>query len=216
MQDQQSQPASNHVALPKDTYASFAKLKVVDVEGRDYRIRIRKTKGSRAAVIAPHGGGIEPGTSRIARLVAGEDLGFYLFEGIKNGGGNAVLHVTSHNFDEPSCLNVIKSATVVVAIHGCSGPSRVCIGGLDSILKGILMDELIAVSLPAAMDCPDFMAAHPMNICNRGSIKAGAQLEISPDLRRKPYCCAIAAAARVAVKRRIALLAKFTASPWPT
>jgi polar amino acid transport system substrate-binding protein len=64
------------------------------------------------------------------RGAAGEDLGFYLFEGIKKGGGNAVLHVTSQNFDEPSCLNVIKSAMVVVAIHGCSGPSRVCIGGL--------------------------------------------------------------------------------------
>ena len=139
-----------------------------------------------------------------------------MFEGIKKGGGNAVLHVTSHNFDEPSCLNVIKSATVVVAIHGCSGPSRVCIGGLDGILKAILMDELIAVGLPAVVDCPEFLAAHPMNICNRGSIKAGAQLEISPDLRRKPYYGAIAAATRVAVKRRIALLANSTASPGPT
>jgi phage replication-related protein YjqB (UPF0714/DUF867 family) len=203
---------ADHVVHRKDLYASLTRLKTCEIEGRDYRIRFRRTRGSRAAVIAPHGGGIEPGTSKIARLVAGRNFGFFLFEGLKGNGGNAVLHVTSQNFDEPSCLNVIKSARVVVAIHGCKTPSRVCIGGLDDVLKDILMDELIAHGLPAVIDCPEFMAAHPMNICNRGSTKAGAQLEISPDLRCKPFNGAIATATRNAVERRMVLLADSPAS----
>jgi phage replication-related protein YjqB (UPF0714/DUF867 family) len=44
------------------------------------------------AILAPHGGGIEPGTSELAEAVAGEGLSFYAFEGLKRS-GNAVLHV---------------------------------------------------------------------------------------------------------------------------
>jgi phage replication-related protein YjqB (UPF0714/DUF867 family) len=59
---------------------------------------------SRIAIIAPHGGGIEPGSSTIARAIAGEDINMYLFEGIKVAKGNAIVHIASHHFDEPRCL----------------------------------------------------------------------------------------------------------------
>jgi phage replication-related protein YjqB (UPF0714/DUF867 family) len=52
------------------------------------------------AVIAPHGGGIEPGTSELATAIAGDDFSLYLFEGLKSA-GNGELHITSTNFDEP-------------------------------------------------------------------------------------------------------------------
>jgi phage replication-related protein YjqB (UPF0714/DUF867 family) len=35
------------------------------------------------AVVALHGGGIEPGSSEIANDIAGEESSFYAFEGLK-------------------------------------------------------------------------------------------------------------------------------------
>ena len=64
-----------------DKYSSFAVLARHQIEGQDYRILFRKRNGARV-IIAPHGGGIEPGTTEIADAIAGNDLSFYAFEGI--------------------------------------------------------------------------------------------------------------------------------------
>ena len=50
-----------------DLYTSFAHLSRGEREGRDYRIRWRMG-GSGVAIVAPHGGGIERGTSALALL----------------------------------------------------------------------------------------------------------------------------------------------------
>ncbi len=183
-----------------DKYANFSELASEEAEGKDYRIEVADRPLSRAVVFTPHGGGIEPGTSKIVRKTAGTDLSFYLFEGIKKPNGNRVLHVTSHHFNEPRCLELVGKASIVVAIHGCEGPtSRICIGGLDKPLKERLKNELSIEKLPVMMDCREFLASHPMNICNRSARQCGAQLEISPDLREEPYGTRIA----VAVSRTI-------------
>ena len=39
---------------------------------RDFRVRVRRSK-SDTVIIAPHGGGIEPGTSEIAEAIAASD-----------------------------------------------------------------------------------------------------------------------------------------------
>jgi phage replication-related protein YjqB (UPF0714/DUF867 family) len=67
--------------------------------------------------VAPHGGGIEPGTSELADAIAGSDLSFYTFEGLKSS-GNTDLHITSTRFDEPMCLTLLASSSVVVTLHG--------------------------------------------------------------------------------------------------
>jgi phage replication-related protein YjqB (UPF0714/DUF867 family) len=61
-------------------------------EGRDFRRRLRRCRGA-TPVIAPHGDGIEPGTSEVAEPVAAADFCFYAFEGIKSKNGD--LHITS-------------------------------------------------------------------------------------------------------------------------
>jgi poly-gamma-glutamate hydrolase-like protein len=63
-----------------------------------------------AALVAPHGGGIEPGTSELADAIAASDLSFYTFEGLKPS-GNTDLHITSTRFDEPMCLTLLASST---------------------------------------------------------------------------------------------------------
>ena len=82
-----------------DTYNSFANLAKHAEEGRDFKVRTQERLGT-TVIIAPHGGGIEPGTSEIAEAIAGNDLSLYLFEGIRDE-NNRELHITSTRFDEP-------------------------------------------------------------------------------------------------------------------
>lgn len=180
-----------------DKYAKFSELAAEEVEGTDYRIQSVHVNNSKAAVIAPHGGGIEPGTSIIAQAIAANKINLYLFEGIKKPDGNRVLHITSHHFDEPECLNLISQADIVIAIHGCRGPqSRICIGGLDHSLKRALCIELKHEGLPVVEEGHEYPGTEAMNICNRGARKCGAQLEISPDLRCAPHAQRIVDAVR--------------------
>lgn len=65
-----------------DKYANFIELKQNEREGEDYTILLREAN-SKFVIIAPHGGGIEPGTIDIADAVASSDHTFYAFKGIK-------------------------------------------------------------------------------------------------------------------------------------
>jgi len=78
-----------------DHYHSYSELAEHEVEGTDFTITVFRRPFSAVAVIAPHGGKIEPRTSEIARAIAGEDFNLYLFEGIKKRGNYAALHITS-------------------------------------------------------------------------------------------------------------------------
>lgn len=63
-------------------YRNYSDLCRIEREGLDYRIRWRKA-GRPYCVMAPHGGGIEPGTSEISDAIAGDEHSFYAFEGLK-------------------------------------------------------------------------------------------------------------------------------------
>src|SRR5260370_42604544 len=107
----------------QDKYKSFSVLAKSEVEGRDYRIHIRKCDGA-TVVLAIHGGGIEAGTSEVAEAIAADELSFYAFEGIK-ARGNGDLHITSHRFDEPQCLALVTGSPRVVSIHGENSESPI-------------------------------------------------------------------------------------------
>jgi phage replication-related protein YjqB (UPF0714/DUF867 family) len=57
----------------QDCYHGFAELARHAREGWDYR-RVVEGRGGEIAIVAPHGGGIEPGTSEIARGLAGREI----------------------------------------------------------------------------------------------------------------------------------------------
>jgi phage replication-related protein YjqB (UPF0714/DUF867 family) len=140
--------------------------------------------GSGVAVIAPHGGGIERRTSQIARAIAGDDFNLYLFEGLKASGNFAALHITSRHFDEPLCLELVSKCSHVIAIHGCTGrDERVLIGGIDLPLKASIIECLRDAEVPVETDGHRFSAVHPDNICNRGRLNRGVQLELTSALR---------------------------------
>ncbi len=114
-----------------DKYASFQELERTERRGVD-RVLSRPRKAT-IAVIAPHGGKIEPDTSEIARKIAGADFSFYAFEGRKKQ-HNKSLHITSTRFDEPICLALVAGAECIIAIHGENSNEKVVfLGGRDEV-----------------------------------------------------------------------------------
>jgi len=171
----------------EDTYQNFKSLSSVEKKGIDFEIRIKKTK-SRIAVIATHGGGIEPGTSEIAESIAGDDFTCYLFEGIKNKDNKKYLHITSTNFDEPECAEICKNSDIVLAIHGAGDNDEVVyVGGRYKGLKQKMIDKLTEVGFNAKEDTTNHSGRDARNICNKGMSMEGLQVEISHGLRKKMF-----------------------------
>ena len=191
-------PSESSVEVPDaDTYRGFADLARMQTRGRDYDIFVRRRRGSRIAVIAPHAGEIEDGTSEIARAIAGEDFNLYLFEGRRPAHNYRALHLTSHLFDEPLCLALIAGCTTVVAVHGCAGTdSALLLGGRDHGLRDRLAAGLRASGVAAATQGHAYPAVHPQNICNRGATGRGVQIEFPDPLRRRSPALFVAAMIR--------------------
>lgn len=127
------------MSSPADSYKGFKDLANAQVEGTDYRIQVRPNAGSSIAVIAPHGASIEQYTSDVACAVAGTDFNLYMFEEFRHAGNYAALHLTSHRFDEPRCMELLSNCDHVIAIHGCGGDvQQALVGGLDEPLKAAM------------------------------------------------------------------------------
>lgn len=169
------------------TFKSFADLARFYRENEDYRITCLPRNNALVCIVAPHGGGIEPKTSDIARAIAGSEFSLYLFEGICPTDNYEALHLTSHYFDEPGCLKMLASSDYVLTIHGCSVKGEaVLIGGLDNPLANELFASICETGVKCEIDEYQFPASNPNNICNRGRRKVGVQLELSRELRQSP------------------------------
>jgi len=178
-------------------YGCYADLATVHVEGADFSVCVRRRPGSAVAILAPHGGAIEAGTSEIARAVAGSEFNLYLFEGIRESGNYAALHLTSHRFDEPRCLALLAACDHVIAIHGCRGDTpQALLGGLDGVLKERICEAIGGVGIESRLHGHQFHAIHPRNICNRGRRRAGVQIELTSALRLEASHSAIVTAIR--------------------
>jgi phage replication-related protein YjqB (UPF0714/DUF867 family) len=170
--------------MSPDQYLSFEQLFADEQAGVDYKI-VNTTRASKIVILAPHGGLIEPGTSEIATVIAGDDYSLYLFEGLRRR-PHCDLHITSHRYDEPQAVAIVNDSEIVVAIHGRGddGDSEtVWTGGLDAVTGGKLVRELNLAGFPAKIENAEHGATHPKNICNRGRTSAGVQLEIPRSLR---------------------------------
>ena len=164
-------------------YKNFKELAEREVEGQDYQIRIELRDPS-VLIMAPHGGRIEPTTEMIAEAIAGEDYSFYSFEGLK-ANGNAVLHIESHLFDEPHALQAVRKAEVVITLHGHIDRKDgfVMIGGLLDNLRLRIKQQLEGVGFETRLPTEGLMGIDPQNLCNRGKLKQGVQLEVSRKTR---------------------------------
>lgn len=172
-----------------DKYASFQDMAKHETEGVDYKVQY-EIRNSTVAIVAPHGGGIEPGTSELAYAIAGGDFSFYIFEAIKPS-GNRDLHITSTNFFEPRCDSVLASCSVVVTVHGENDPAAIAfLGGKDdaaataaNALRAQIKTELTKSSFLVSGSPKGLLGTESKNLCNRGTSGAGVQLELSKGLR---------------------------------
>ncbi len=145
-------------------------------------------------VTAPHGGGIEPGTSEITRAIANvHGRAFYLFEGMRVK-GNRQLHIDSTGFDEPTFVELTAHCDLVLSVHGESGKERmIYVGGLDENGKARMIDYLNAVLAAEGIMAVDatrhtrgnrIAGVSPQNLTNQGRRRQGVQLEFSEAARR--------------------------------
>ena len=170
---------------------------------------------ARTAIIAPHGGGIEPGTSELCLAVAGYHpamlpetppagvtYDYWMFEGLRPE-DNKVLHVTSTGCDDPVALSLCGGAVHALSLHGfeadAPGDRVVLVGGADESLRPSMLDALKAAGRDAGFDAVDAVAAaaadgpgeidgdDECNIVNRTLLKKGCQLELSKPLRQAMF-----------------------------
>jgi len=189
-------------------------------EGQDYGRRHRR-HGSfdddlslrvavpRTTVLAPHGGGIEPGTSELCLAIAGyhpADLvptpaggpvfDYWMFEGLRSS-GNAELHVTSTNCDDRIARSLAGGALNALGLHGCTpaqagladGSQAVLVGGRSGAFKSLLLERFGIAGIRAidAVSVPALQGDDPSNIANRTLLGAGGQLEITTPLRQAMF-----------------------------
>lgn len=170
-----------------DRYKSFTDLKKNECKGKDYVIHYRNTY-SDTVIMAPHGGGIEPGTLDLADEIAGMELSFYSFSGIKTK-GNRVLHIKSIMFDEPIALDMAGNAHTVLTIHGSRDRDEIVYtGGKNSDLIHAVSNELTESGFyTQSSKKSELKGKNNINICNRCRSGMGVQLEVSLGLRQKMF-----------------------------
>lgn len=163
----------------------------------------------RTVILAPHGGGIEGGTSELCLAIAGyhpADLtptpadgplhDYWMFEGLRPS-RNSELHVTSTNCDDHVARALTGGSLNAVGLHGCTtsqaelpdGTRAVLVGGLNTTFKSHLLTKLIAARIRAvdASSVPGLNGNELTNIANRTLLAAGAQLELTTPLRQAMF-----------------------------
>ncbi|AIA71733.1 MULTISPECIES: poly-gamma-glutamate hydrolase family protein [Enterobacterales] len=173
--------------MNNDTYSCFTELKENEAEG-SFNISSKiENRSNVYAIVAPHGGKLETGTTEISLAISREDLSLYLFNANKRN-NNRTLHITSANFDEPQCEKILGNVATVLAIHGARDPEtepkeRVWVGGnLRETFENNLQETLRPLGLLIEINS-NFLGKEPNNICNRGISQQGMQLELTKSLR---------------------------------
>ncbi|PIB06050.1 hypothetical protein B1C81_26060 [Streptomyces sp. HG99] len=168
-----------------DLYASYTALAASEVEGMSYERRSVPVTGTTWSAIAIHGGGIEAGSGEMARAVGAGLMNHYEFAGIKSA-NNWDLHVTSTNFDEPTCLGIVTAARRCLSFHGYTGTTDVAetsLGGLDTATVARVQTALQYAGFRVITAAQEINGSDPANIANKTTITAGVQIEMSAALR---------------------------------
>lgn len=170
-----------------DRYDSFATLAANETEGVHYRIRITQ-RPSPFAIVAPHGGLIERGTSEAAAAIAADRFSLYCFESLTIRAKGKGLHITSTRFDEPQALRLVAASEVAIGVHGRKDgedDASIWVGGLHAPLQNAIYEAVKQAGFTAKIvgHGHRLSGRDPANICNRGRRGAGVQLELPKTLR---------------------------------
>lgn len=163
--------------LGPDAYTSFSQLTLARDTTKQYSIEVTD-RLAEVTVLAPHGGGIESGTSQLAEELAGTDWNYYSFKGMM-ASGNGRLHLTSANYDDPIAVVLTTSSLIGVALHRQREETdTVCIGGLNKELRDAAAQYLQKAGFNCENPCKRLPGASCRSIHNR-AVLGGLQLELS-------------------------------------
>ena len=167
-----------------DTYKSMTELMQNTIEGQDWDIETYDTD-SDIISMAVHGGGIEIGTTELAKLVAEKgEYNFFSFTA-KLPSNNSQLHVTSTNYDAPRIIDKIQDSSHSISIHGASGTEEYTyMGGGNTALKNLIWKNLTESGFDCRESPGNLAGVEPMNIANRTMLGMGVQLELSTEMRK--------------------------------
>jgi phage replication-related protein YjqB (UPF0714/DUF867 family) len=133
-------------------------------------------------IISPHGGFIEPGTSPIAAATAGKWFNLFDFQGLREERPEE-LHVTSTKFRHPLLSDLLQRSATAVSIHGMGdqGHKSIWLGGLNTVLKALVLQELRLAGFSVNPNSPLYRGVNPLNVVNL-AVHRGVQLELSNEL----------------------------------
>ncbi|MFA6028211.1 MAG: poly-gamma-glutamate hydrolase family protein [Elusimicrobiota bacterium] len=155
---------------------SWAELVSVFNEGTDWSVSVEDRRSS-FTVFAPHGGALEPGTSELARVLAGGDWNLYLFESLRQGRSRRI-HLTSAKYDEPRALELAARSRRAVSVHGSrDAGEKACLGGSSAALRERAAMGLRAAGFEVEEPCRRLPGKTPANLVNRAR-EGGLQLEL--------------------------------------
>lgn len=162
-----------------DYYSSMTQLKSQTQQGVDWQIKTRQGN-NHTAVVAPHGGGIEPGTSQIADQIARKNnASYYTFEGLRPT-NNQQLHVTSAHYNEPTAQAMVNQSQRTVTVHETSQTgSDVYIGGRDTTLRNNISQSLTQRGFSVAQATGNIGGQNLNNLTNQNQQQAGVQIELN-------------------------------------
>jgi len=190
------------------------------IEGVDYARRHRRHERfddslsrtgevPKTVILAPHGGGIERGTSELCLAVAGYHpatlpevpaagvtYDYWMFEGVRDD-DNAPLHVPSIGCDDGMAVSLCAGALNALSLHGFKPQDPpddkvVLVGGGNELLRRFLLEgfeptDIKAVDAGSTGD-DELDGNDPRNIVNRTLLgMGGAQLELSEPLRETMF-----------------------------
>ncbi|WP_407632933.1 poly-gamma-glutamate hydrolase family protein [Bacillus velezensis] len=172
--------------LAADKYRNFEELKAN--ESPFNFSMFSKEQGTDVLILAPHGGGIEGGTSELAKELS-ETYSTYLFEALKTPGAFD-LHLTSTNFDEPQALEMLKEHEFTLSLHGyASNEEHVLVGGTDRDKAKAITSTLNNAGYSAELldEGTRLSGSSPNNVANKNKTGKSIQLELSTGLRKSMF-----------------------------
>lgn len=170
-----------------DKYHSMKELQNETIENEDWEI-ITEDRDSNVTILAIHGGGIEPATTELARVIANDgQFNYFAFKGMRTKGNNE-LHVTSINYDNDIAMDLVKTSESAITIHGCLGEDEIAyIGGKDNLLKERIVEELSQIGIEVK-EAPSHMSGtQDNNIVNCTKNGVGVQIELTSSLRKSLF-----------------------------
>lgn len=170
----------------QDHYKNFTELKSDTKEHRDWQTNAKTTNNKDILVTAIHGGGIEPGTSELAKLISKKgDYNLYSFEGLLPS-NNKKLHITSTNFDDPKLTEMVYKSNEAISIHGIEEDNKaVYIGGKDKKMAKSITKYLEKEGFNVKKSPRYVNGDSEHNIINKNDSGSGVQIEISTKYRKQ-------------------------------